>query len=269
MKQRMLTGVVLTLAASVVLLAGEPGEKAKGPEFKTEDFTLVWGKLKTSADVNFGDAKKSKYSLELEGSMEVPTTLDVVAVVARFRLRSATDDKGANVSIKPAAVGQIKYNAIHGQVGQVELPKTDLPLDATRIGTIVLDADIVIAGERDYATLPAVVMEDFKDLGHGVSIRITSLQMSADRELSVTLSYKRAAANTSSPFMEQVYAVAPDGQDLGGGRWTEGDPFGKTGTYTAKFKLAGKQTHQSFRFQLVTKSESRKVSFEVSNIFVR
>ena len=61
--------------------------------------------------------------------------------------------------------------------------------------------------------------------------------------------------------------MSPDGEELGKGRWTEGDPFSKAGTYTAQFKLSGKQTHQSFRMDLVTKSTVEKLSFEVTGIF--
>jgi len=273
MTRRVRTAAVFVIAMGAVLLAGQPGEKAKGPPFKTDEFTLVWGKLKTWAEVDLGDEKKSKYSIQLDGSMEVPSTgLDVVCVYKKFRIRTVTDEKGGDMTPKlPASTGYVynAYSAIHDNVGQVELAKIDLPRDATRIGTMVFDTNIIIALKRDEATLPAVVMEDFKDIGHGISVRVTSLQMSNDRQLTVVISYKRAEADTTGPFTEALYALDPAGKEIGGGRWIEGDPFGKTGQWTGRFKIDGSQRHQSFRFVLVTESRSQDLSFTVKDIFGR
>lgn len=262
--------VVLGMAAC--LQAGQPGEKAKGAEFKTKGFTLVVGKMKTSGDVDLGDNTKTKYTIQMEGSMEVPVRrdMDVVAVDKRLRIAALVDDKGADMAVKPPGAGvTVQHNAIIEQVGQVELPRTELPRDASAIGSMTAEAVIVLAQKRDKFKLPAVVMEDFKDVGNDISVRITSLQMNSGRELTVVLDYKRADATTTSPFIEKIYALDPKGVVLGGGRWTEGDPFGKTGKWTAKFKLAGDQVHQSLRFDVVTQSEARSLSFEIKKIFKR
>jgi hypothetical protein len=273
MFHRALTVAAVLLGMAVLLQAGQPGEKAKGPEFKTKGFTLVWGKLKSSAEVDFADNPKSKFTLQLEGSMEVPAKggLDVVAVDKRFQIKSLVDDKGADITFKAASTGGTAaiHNAIIEQVGQVELPKTELSRDASGIAGMTVEAVIVLAQKRENFKLPAAVMEDFKDVGNGISVRINSLQMKANRELTVVLDYKRPDATTTSPFIEKIYALDPQKNVLGGGRWTEGDPFGQTGKWTAKFKLAGDQVHQSLRFDVVTQSEARSLSFEVKKIFKR
>ncbi|MDD4890190.1 MAG: hypothetical protein PHU85_09690 [Phycisphaerae bacterium] len=275
---RMLKSAVAVLAIGAVLLAApQPGERAKGPEFKADGFTLVWGKLKTTADVELGDVAKSRYSLQMDGSIEAPADMDVVAVFKKLRIRSIADAKGADMSVKsgtgtaggPMVSSFGAYNAIHRNVGQVELPRTELAKDATLIGTLGLETDVVIAKKREEVRLPAIVMEDFKDVGQGVSIRIRSLTMSTARELTVALDYKRLDSTPTVPFIEQVFAMDPLGKDLGGGRWTEGDPMGKTGTWTSKFTLAGTQVHQSFRFLLVTQSDVKRLSFDVKDMFNR
>ncbi len=267
MFHRVLTVGAVLLGMAVLLQAGQPGEKAKGPEFKTKGFTLVWGKLKTSSEVDLGDSTKSKYTVQLEGSMETPARMDVVAVDKRFVIRALADDKGGEITFKSSAATTAVHNAIFDQVGQVELPRTDLSRDASAIAGMTAEAVIVIAQKRDKFKLPAVVMEDFKDVGNGISVRINSLSMNAKRELTVVLDYKRADATTESPFIEKIYALDPQGNALGGGRWTEGDPFGQTGKWTAKFKLAGDQVHQSLRFDVVTQSEARSLTFEIKKIF--
>jgi hypothetical protein len=266
---RTFLGLAVLLAAGALLLAGQPGEKAQGPQFTSEDYTLALAKFASTAEINYNNSKKIKYSLSLEGSVAAPSGSDVVAVGEQLRFGPTTDDKGASVSLKSTASRQAKYNAFWDQIGQVKLARLDLPMDSTHLRTLVLDTDVVIALERDRTTLPAVVMEDFKDIGHGISVRLTGLQMSTSRDFTAKLSYKRAAANTTDPFIESIYALDPDGKDLGGGRWTEGDPFGKAGSYVYQFKLNGKETHRSLRLELVTKGERRKLSFAVKDIFVR
>jgi hypothetical protein len=272
MFHRALAAAAVVLGMAACLQAGQPGEKAKGPEFKTKGFTLVVGKLRSSADVDFGQTEKTKYTIQWEGSMEVPARhdLDVVAVESRLHIAALVDDKGADMAVKAAGPGAtVQHNAIIEQVGQIELPRTDLPRDASAIGSLTAEAVIVLAQKRDKFKLPAVVMEDFKDVGNDILVRITSLQMNTSRELTVVLDYKRPEANTTAPFIEKIYALDPKGAVLGGGRWTEGDPFGKTGKWTAKFKLSGDQVHQSLRFDVVTQSEARSLSFEVKKIFRR
>ncbi|MCG3180393.1 MAG: hypothetical protein BIFFINMI_02753 [Phycisphaerae bacterium] len=270
MFRRILLAAAVVLATTVLLLAGKPGEKAEGPAFKSNGYSLVWGRLKTSGDVDLGDDTRSRYSLQLDGSLEVPSDADVAAVYKRLRVNKITDEKGEDITPKISPYSSYAaYNAIHEGVGQVEVPRIELLRDATRIGTLTLDTDVIIARKRVQVSLPAVVMEDFKDIGQGISVRITNLQMSSSRQLTVTLSYKRTTAGTGSPFIEQVFALDPGGTTLGGGRWTEGEPFGKTGTYTAKFPLSGDQVHSAFRFEIVTESETRDVTFEVKDIFKR
>ena len=268
-KSNLLSVVAALLFSGSLLAAGQPGEKAKGPATKSEGFSLVWGKLKATSDVDFGDERKSKYSLALEGSVEVPAALDVVAVSKQFQIAMMTDSAGKPVALKPVSTWGLRNNAIHHGVGQVELPRIELPIDATKIRAVKFTTEVVIAEERVTAELPAVVMEDFKNVGNDISIRITNLRMSTGRELTVNLNFKRSDTGVGSAFIEKIFALDADRKELGGGRWTEGDPLGKTGTWTAKFKLSGDQRHQSFRFDIVTKSKSRKLAFEVKDIFTR
>ena len=257
------------LVCGSLLAAGQPGERAVGPTFKSEKFSLIWGKLKATSEVDFGDNSKSKYSLALEGCVEVPSDQDVVAVWKQIQIDKMIDAAGNAVSLKPARTYGQRNNAIHNGVGQVELYRTELPLDATRIASVTFNTEVVIAEERTTVEVPAVVMEDFKDVGNGLAIRITNLRMSTGRELTVSLNFKRSSDGVGGAFIEKIFALDPDHKDLGGGRWTDGDPIGKTGIWTAKFKLSGDQTHQSFRFDIVTKSHSRRLTFEVKDIFKR
>jgi hypothetical protein len=266
--------VVLGMAAWVQ--AEPPASKAAGAQFKSKGFTLVWSKMKTTGEVDFADGAKSKFSLQMEGSLEIPVRrdLDVVAVRARAAIDSLTDDKGEAVELKPVSGGQAaaKYNAVIDQVGQVELPRTELPCEASRIGTAVINVEALLAIKREKVRLPAVMTEDFKEIGQGLSVRIGNIKVSDKQdELSAEVSYQRPEAGAAAAFIDRIFVVDPDGKDIGGGRWTAavGDPFGKTGTLKIKIKLSGEPAHKFFRFETVTQSEARSVSFEVKKIFKR
>jgi hypothetical protein len=270
----------VTLLAAVVLALGtwlvaaavlKPGEKAKGAEFKSEGYTLVWGSLKTSSEVDLGDEKQSKYTLQLDGTLEAPADQDAVCVYKQLRIQTILDDKGAEIALarKQTLLATNAYYGFHDGVAQVELARTELNRDASRIASIACETDILLAKKRITATLPAVVMEEFKDVGAGVSARITNLTMSTNRELTIILSDKRTDGKVTSPFIERIWAVDPVGKDIGGGRWTQGDPFGVAGTWTAKFKISGTQTHQSFRLDVVTESELKTLKLETKDLFAR
>ncbi len=271
---RILTVVTVMLGMVVLLQAAQPGEKAKGPEFKTKVSTLVLSKMKTTGDVDLGDSTKSKFTLQMDGSIEIPAKRDTDAVAVRTRLQieSLLDDKGAGIELKPrsGAAAVSKYNPIIDQVGQVELPRTDLPCDASRIGTAVFSTEVIMASKREKAKLPAVMMEDFKEIAQGLSVRISSLKVIAKKdELTVDLAYQRPETGATAAFIDRIYVVGPDGKDIGGGRPTaaEGDPFGKTGAFKIKLKLSGGQEHKFIRFEVVTQSEARPMTFEVKKIF--
>jgi len=100
-KPSLLPVVAALLCSGSLVLAGEPGERAVGPETKSGEFSLVWGKFKATSEVDFGDETKSKYSLNLEGHLEVPAKLDVVAVWEQFKILSMTDEAGKPVELKP------------------------------------------------------------------------------------------------------------------------------------------------------------------------
>lgn len=260
------TALVVLLLVGTLSAGDVVGEKAKGPSFQSEGYTFAAGTLRTSSDVNMGDPSKSRYNIQFDGSVEPPANLDVVALRERFDVRTVSNAAGdtmLSLEGNRSYSSREKYNAVHNGVAQVELNRIDLTADASKIATMTVETEAIIAKKRAEAKLPAVVMEDYQDIGNGVWARISRLDMSRGRELKVTMETRRPGADTRSPFVEAVYALDPQGQELGGGRWTEGGTFATQQTWTAKFKLNGTQTHASFRLVLVIQSEQKHLTFEI------
>lgn len=274
--------------AAVVLLAGitsaiasnwKPPVTGAGPAFRSQgdrkgqDYILAFSKAKLGSEEEYDASGKTRYTLNVEGSVNAPPKLDVVAVRKRLQIRQAIDANGRDLvklvkspSTEPGTTGAT-YNAFYNSVANVELPISELTRHATAIQRMTLETTVVIASKRESKTVPAVVMEEYRELLEGVYVRVHSLEMTKDRKLTVGMLYKRPEAGTDGPFPEAVYALDPNGVVLGGGRWTEGDPFGKATKFMAEFKLAGDEVHKNFRVTFVTENTTRVIAFEIKDPF--
>ena len=261
------------MIASAVASTWVPPTTASGPSCKNDRFCLALSKAKVASDVDFNTEAKTRHALELWGTVDAPTDLDAVCVTRRFRIVAVGDANKADIYKPPSSPpspkwGNGEYNAFHSSVAYMEVEKFDLLRHPTFIRSLSLQADVLVAVKRQDKTIPAVVMEDFQELLDGMSLRTTKLEMTKDRELTVLMDYKRPEAGTTGTFIEAIHALDPEDKNLGGGRWIEGDPFGKNGKFTAKFRLAGDQVHKSFRITFVTSSTSRTISMELKDILV-
>ena len=217
---------------------------------------------------HFMGGGKDKSTVEFQGKLKLTRDADVVAV-KRYLSPSSVVDASSNdlLDLNSAANSTPKYSAILPTGADVELLKADLHKNSFLIQKMRVHTEAVIAKTRDKKVFPAIVMEEFKPAVDGLLIRITKLAMSPGRELAVTVAYQRGEAGTRRPFLEAVYALDTDGADIGGERWTAGDPFGAKGEATYKFQLKGTQVHQSFRLVTVTENTTEGVDFDVTGVF--
>lgn len=260
--------------AGIAWAAAAAKKKPAGPQFDAGEYTLIVTALKSDSEVKFSDKPKGEYSISLNGQLEAPEGADAVCARKYLSVKSAKNDRGKRV-LKPkkrgragSAAEKYHYNAFHGLLAKVELKKTDLLANAYTVGTMTVTTDVVIAKKRQEKELPAVVMEEFKQLIPGVRVRITGLTMSPKRELRVNVDYKRSVGGTAGPFLEAVWPLDKTGKVIGGGRWTEGNgPFGKTGRFIGKYKLTSRQVHEAFRFVIVTHYDKKSLTAEIDEVF--
>ena len=279
---RVVTAVGVLLAVGVLFGAAELGEKAKGPEFKTEvDFggakhevKLVWGVLTTSSKVTLADEMGSEYKLKLDGTVEVPAELDAVAVFKAFSINRMNDAKGGQISVKQSPNADARaydaYSAIHKQVGVVSLPELKLSQDATRIDTMNMETTLVIALKREEVVIPALVVPDYKQVNPNLQVRVSRMIIDAStKKLTITLEELRPNDGTTDPFVEQVEAIDQANVSIGKSRWWRGNPFTKKGEFVVDFQLAQGQVQKDLKLQIVTQSATQKIAFDVKGIFSR
>ncbi|HUT00814.1 MAG TPA: hypothetical protein VM031_00045 [Phycisphaerae bacterium] len=254
--------------------------KGKVPTFKSGTYTLRLEKLEAQSTVELAERGDRKHSLKLAGEIASPKDDDAVALTGELKVLEITDAKKENLRRlkKPGTAGGIRplsryrvntYVAFLNGVGKVAVPQTSLRKSAYTVETLTLGATVLLAKQRESKELPAVVTETLAEIVPGVLLRIMALKITDRRELTVVAKYKRPKAGPVGPFVESLAVLDETGKVIAQGRWSQGDPFGATGTLTAKVPVPRGKTHKDIRFVACTKYARKPLKFEVTGIFRR
>jgi hypothetical protein len=152
-------------------------------------------------------------------------------------------------------------------MAEVEVPTTKIKRSAYLIQEMELKTTVILAEERADKTLPAVIMETADSVVPGLTLRITTLQLSPTFELTIAVKCERGRGGPTGAFVEQAWVLDDTGEVIGGGRWTSGDPFGKSGTLTIKVGLPKGKNHKSIKFVACTKYTRKPLTFTIKDIF--
>ena len=272
MKKLLLGGFVI--AGAVAAAAALPDKPPTGVTFKQDAYALIVTEVNASSELNFAEPKRTKHTINLEGMLQVPPRRDVVAVKVALEVLDAFDDKKNDIlartrkrrtrTYRPGTY--VPVNPATSR-GEVELQKTTLAANAYTIRAMTVQTEVIIAKSRRSSRLAAAVMKEPVDIVDGLVIRISGVKLGAKGELVVTTEYVRPMAGPGGPFLEAVYAVDEDGKRIGGGRWTDGDPFGKKGKITVRLKLEPGAVHKSLRFVAITEDQTQALTFKLTKIF--
>lgn len=265
----------MMVAVSLAVTQPYPPEEAflsKLPSFpeKKTNFKLYWFEMSQSSRVDFSQPRKSKHELDMKGYLQAPTGVDAVAVCKEFTVENAWDAKEGNCLL-PGSANTRRYkknsfNSFQESSAKVEIRNCRFACQPHAITSMTLSTTVVIGKTRDSGVLPAVVMEQSQSIYDGIRVRIKGLKMESRGKLTLNAEYDRGAAGLSGAFIEAIYALDTNGKVIGGGRWTEGDPFGKTGTLTWEHHIEKGQTHKSFKFIICTEYDTKELRFVVKEI---
>jgi hypothetical protein len=266
--------------------AGKTLNKGEYPAFQADQYTLTFEQMDARSKVDLAERGLRDHSVKLDGKLAAPKDEDAVAVTKELTVTAATDDQQNTMLLpKPppkiggstggsAAKGLQEYlvNSYspfqHGSA-DVEVPATKIKKSPFRIEEMDLKATVILAEERQEKVMPAVIMEKLDQVVPGVSLRITTLQLSPTGELTITAKGERDHGGPGGPFVEQAWLLDDSGESIGGGRWTQGDPFGKTETLTIKIGVPKGKAHKSVKFIACTKYTLKPLAFTITDIFQR
>ena len=273
-------GLLAVLAAAVVLASARDDDEAplRGATFKTWGYELALTELDAESDVDFTRKRPTRHSVRIKGLCRMPADVDAVAAARRMRVTALVDARGNSPIVPPKVssgksapsryrMGTFGPVAEKTRIAPVEIDKLDLTRSSYTIARMAVDLLVVVARKRRGTGVPAAVMEKHVEIADGLAVRITSLRMSAKRELSLSLEYARRGAGPVGPFLTAVHAIGSGGGVVGGGRLREGDPMGSKGRISVRFELAGEQKIKSLRLTAVTDSKIRRVPFELTGVF--
>ncbi len=265
-----IAGLFVGAAALVAL----PEEPPRGVTFKQGPYTLILTELNASNELNFAEPKKTKRTISLEGALQTPPLRDVVAVKASLEILEAVDDAGKNILAptkrrrsRTYKTGTYAPVSQATSCGEIELKNTTLTANAYTIRSMTVETEVIMAKKRASKRLNAVVMKESVDIVDGLTLRISSVKLSAKGELTVVAEYTRPMPGPGGPFLEAVYALDAEEKKIGGGRWTDGDPFGTKGKFTAELQLERGTEHKILRFVAVTEDESKILTFKLTKVF--
>jgi hypothetical protein len=275
MRKLMIVGLVIAGAlVGAAALAALPDEPPRGVTFKEGSYTLIVTELNALNNLNFAEPKKTKQTISLEGALQTPPGRDVVAVKGPLKILEVVDDAGTNVLAptrrRPSRTYKTGTYVPVNQAtscGEVELQNTTLTANAYTIRSMTVETEVIMAKKRASKRLNAVVMKEPVDVIAGLAIRISGVKLSTKGELTVTAEYVRPRAGPGGPFLEAVYVLDAEEKKIGGGRWTDGDPFGTKGKITAHLQLERGTEHKILRFVAVTEDESKMLTFKLTKVF--
>ncbi len=289
--------VVMSLAAAVAGPFNKPlkrttpsrssfrkkADKGKVPTFPSDKYTLSLEKLESRAKVELAERGEREYTVKLEGRITAAKDEDAIAVTRQLKVLQIIDAEKRNLRelTKPATKGfalgrssgtrpRYRLNtfaSFRKGAAEVEIPQTRLRRDRYTVDTVQLAATVLLAEERQSKKLPAIVMETPTEIVPGIRLRIMTLKMTAERELTVVARFTRPKAGAVGPFLEQVWVLGEDEEVIAHGRWGRGDPFGNTGTLTAELPVPRGKTHKKITFGVCTKYTKKPLTFQVSGIF--
>lgn len=263
----------LIVMLGVVVGFSVAASNAAAPTFKNKQkIELEIGEYKASSELAFAGRKaKREFSVEMETAIHVPDSLDLVCISDEMRVVSAVDEKGKalNVRSKSRSSSFIKddFNAVLAGSAKTELKDAKLIANAYTVKSMVVQANVVIGKKRAEVIIPADVVEDRRDVGNGIRMRLSSLKIDSKRMVQLTIDYKRLEG-TRGTILESVYLIDNRGNNLGGGRWNKGlSIFAPDMEFKGQYKLAAGATIAKIKCVLLTHYEVTPIEFKVTEIF--
>jgi len=265
--------VVALVAAGVCLAANKDDDKGPVPTFESDGYSLACNELESRSRVELAERGDREHTLELRATVTVPDNEDVAALTEKLKVIEAADTAGGDLlkidprKPAPAHRKRAEFVPVIDRRAEVQIDRLALAVNPYMVRSMTAEAQAVIVSDRDSRRLPAAVMETPVELVPGLAARVESVKIGAKRDFTIVVRFARDAEGTVGAFIDQIFILDEDAGKLGGGRWTEGNPFAKAGTLTLRGDLAGGASIKYIRLMAATKYELKTVRFRIRDIF--
>jgi len=246
------------------------------PTFSNAGHSFTCRSIKASSSTSF-EKNSSSHSLNLSGYYHIPTqsTMDIIAADIETFSPIIVDRAGENLLVRTNSIKKraAVYCPVHdiGKGGETANKpinlKYDLSDEAANVDCLAFTINVLQAQTRKLVDREPLVSEEYTEVVNGLFVRISNLSLKSNREFTVVLNYKRSSKGLDAPFFEGVQVLDVNGEVIGGGRWTYGNPIDLEGKFTAKFKLVSPDMHHRIRLVIVTEANVIPVQFQLRTIF--
>lgn len=235
----------------------------------------------TSADLLKKSETEHEVSFEclLSPGKEVD---EVLCFASEVQAVSALSDDGKELIIrdrKPSSSRKQKFSSVQAlpEIGMIsrdqpmmlavaEMDDIKLSRPGYEIDQLVVEVDTVKVLERKTVRLDAAVEDRFIDVGYGIRVRITKMEVRKG-VMDIELDLQRAGGDRGA-VIDEATALDGSGKSMGGGRWVnELDLFADKYDVELEIQLNGAATVDQIQFTLATEHETVRSRFEIETLF--
>lgn len=287
MRNKTPNGLLMGVLAVALLLPdpaslGNDLEKLKLPIFDNRDgYLLAVFEYEASSKADLRENEPTEHTIGLKAMLAPPEDEDVLCFRTTLDGVSARDDRRRELILPGkkrnnkgnkfvAVLPREKYRDRKGKpmwLGWSELDDVELERPGYEVQTLTLEATAVIVEERESGTVPAIVADRYEDIGNDTLVQVTLMEVTNKGEMAVKLNVKRPKGDRAA-IIDAVYALSADGDEVGGGRWTnELELFADMYEVELKFPLNGRETISRLRVDLATEYKVEPVKIEIEDLY--
>lgn len=288
MKKRMFSGLMAVLLGVVVLClspARSPAEEddleaLKVPVFVNDDdyaIAITEYEMTTKAELLEEDAPK--HEIELIALLHPPADLDVLCFRSRLVAEKALNGDDDELLLRGRGRDNTKFAALQPIVGfadaddepllaaESKMESVELSRPGYEVEMLTLEVTAVVVDETASAEMPAVVADEFVDIGNGTEIMIQKMEIDNKGNMNIEMKLQRSGGK-DEPVIHSMFALDADGEVIGGGRWiNELELFNTRYEVELKFPLQDRTTATKLRVVLATEYEVETVRFKLKDLF--
>lgn len=275
-------GGLLLLAFTLNICVADDLDRLGMPVFygeKNEGYGLVIYEYQAKTEAEMQKKNEIEHEIEFLAYLRPSEDDDVIGFRTKLQPRAAKTSDGEDIYAGDGKGKKNEYSAMLArpeyrdrksnplEMAYVELAECLLDGPGAFVDELELDALAIVAEDREMEDFPAVVADRFVDVGHGIEIQVTAMEVKAKGLMTVILDVKRSGGKGST-IVDSLYALNKDGDVIGGGRWiNELDIFAKNCKYEMALLLENEVTAAAFRVVLATEYEIVPVPIVVQKLY--
>lgn len=255
-------------------------ESLRLPVFTNRDgYSLIVTEYEARTNAELLDEDEVEHEIALGGMMIGPKSKDVLCFRTHLGATSAENKDRDELLLPGRKRKQNKYSAVVPQpdfpgrrrdplqLAAVELEDLNLSEPGYRVEKLLLAGEVVLIEKREVEDLPAVVADQFVNIGHDTRVRINAMEVNNKGIMTIKMDLRREGGD-DAPVIESMHALNSKGEIIGGGRWVnELELFSEKYEVELELILKRERSVAGLQITLATKYKVEPVTIQVEKLF--